>query len=280
MTMTAGAPPDMYTEEGQVWGFPIFKWDVMKEHNYNWWKQRLDIASNLYDIYRIDHILGFFRIWAIPLNSPSKEGRFIPEDQALWLAHGKELLSMMAANCPMLPIGEDLGLVPDAVRTCLAELGICGTKVPRWERNWDAGGYFIPAQEYNPISMTTVSTHDSETLGQWWSHYRDEAKAYADMKHWDCGPELTDTQRRYILWESHHSSSLFHINLLSEYLALFPELVWKDPQQERINIPGKVLPENWTYRTRQPLEKIVAHEGLRKGIEAIVHAPDPHSLFD
>ena len=73
---------------------------------------------------------------------------------------------------------------------------------------------------------------------------------YAISKGWDYTPELTVQHRIEILRESHHSSSLFHINLLQEYLALFPELVWPNPDDERINIPGTISDYNWSYRFR------------------------------
>ncbi len=68
--LSAGAPPDIYNVDGQNWGFPLFNWDKLKEQDYHWWKLRLDTASKLYDIYRLDHIMGFFRIWAIPDDIP------------------------------------------------------------------------------------------------------------------------------------------------------------------------------------------------------------------
>ena len=73
MELAAGAPPDMYSEEGQKWGFPLFNWEAMAQDNYRWWKKRLEVASQYYHIYRIDHIVGFFRIWAVPLMNPPKK---------------------------------------------------------------------------------------------------------------------------------------------------------------------------------------------------------------
>ena len=72
--------------------------------------------SRFYQIYRIDHIVGFFRIWAIPIGLQAKFGRFIPEDEKLWIDHGQRILLMMLKHCDMLPIGEDLGMVPPEVR--------------------------------------------------------------------------------------------------------------------------------------------------------------------
>lgn len=270
LTHVAGAPPDAFNEEGQVWGLPIFNWDVIKEENYNWWKKRISYASHFYDIYRIDHALGFFRIYAIPPGKSGKEGVYIPADKADWLPHGKEILSVISDFTSMLPIAEDLGDVPDSVRDTLTELGICGTRVIRWEKRWTDGQQYIDPLHYNPITMTTVSTHDSETLEQWWRDEPKEAKAYAHYKGWDFKPALTKAQRREILWDSHHSSSLFHVNLLGEYLALFPELVWENPDDERINVPGTLAPTNWTYRIRPTVEEILSHKGLAEEVKNLL----------
>lgn len=268
---SAGAPPDAYNPGGQYWGFPLFNWENVVQGNYSWWKRRLATAGHYYDLYRIDHVVGFFRIWAIPLNRPSKEGSFFPENPALWVPQGKEILLMMLASSPMLPIAEDLGTIPPSVRECLLELGICGTKVMRWELHYDKNkGSFIPIEDYPVISMTTVSTHDSETLQLWWQFCPKEAKDFAAFKGWTYSPDLTQQQRFEILHDAHHTPSLFHINLLQEYLAFFPELVWPNPLDERINIPGKILPTNWIYRFKPTLEEIVNHEELKQTMRKIL----------
>jgi len=267
LTLSAGAPPDKFTPDGQVWGLLIFRWNVMEDRDFDWWRNRLSYAANFYDIYRIDHILGFFRIWAIPHGQPGTVGKFIPDDKSSWLEHGTKILSVLVDRSPMLPIGEDLGAVPDTVRDCISDLGICGTRVIRWE---EKKGAFIDPEQYNPISMTTVSTHDSETLELWWKEDPAEAKSYAKYKGWEYGGSLTNDKRKEILYDSHHSSSLFHINLLGEYLALFPELVWENPQDERINVPGTVAPTNWTYRIRPSVEEILAHKPLAQEVKKLL----------
>lgn len=266
----AGSPPDAYSPQGQVWGLPIFRWDVMKKRNYDWWKRRLAYASNFYDIYRIDHILGFFRIYAMEPGQSAFEGKYIPENRDEWLDHGKEILSILCNYTQMLPIGEDLGDVPDHVREVISDLGICGTKVIRWERKKMGDHPFIDPMKYNPISMSTVSTHDSETLFLWWRDEPKEAKDYAKYKGWEYNPSLTKEKQREMLRESHHTESFFHINLLGEYLALFPELVWENPEDERINIPGTVSPKNWTYRIRPSIEELVSHQALAEEIKALL----------
>lgn len=80
MNGQAGAPPDDFCEEGQTWGFPTYNWDMMAKDGYNWWLQRLQKMSEYFDAYRIDHVLGFFRIWEVPLNAKSAlDGHFAPQ---------------------------------------------------------------------------------------------------------------------------------------------------------------------------------------------------------
>jgi len=269
-SLCAGAPPDAYSRQGQKWGFPIYDWKALANDNYSWWKMRLDVAGRFYHLYRLDHIIGFFRIWAIPPHRSAKAGFFIPENKEEWLPQGEKILTMMLKHSHMLPIGEDLGVDPQQVRPSMQRLGICGTKVVRWERHWEEDQSFIPLEEYSAESMTTVSTHDSETLQQWWKQQPQEAKVFAEFKDWDYNEDLNEEQRKTILKDSHHSGSLFHINLLQEYLALIPELVWPSINDERINVPGIISKKNWTYRFRPTVEQIVSNKDLRSHITDIL----------
>ncbi len=267
---SAGAPPDMFSENGQNWGFPIYDWTALAHQENRWWIDRLQWASRYYHIYRIDHIVGFFRIWAIPVGFQGKDGHFIPKNEDLWIDHGQRIMLMMLKACEMLPIGEDLGVVPPEVRACLSALGICGTRVMRWERKWKENGQFISPQNYPIDSMTTVSTHDSQTLQQWWKSNPEEALIFARFKGWSYQPLLSRDHHREILWDSHHSGSLFHINLLSEYLTLIPGLTWPNPEDERINIPGILSPHNWSYRLRPSLEELAQQETLRHLMQELI----------
>jgi len=268
--LAAGAPPDFYNPLGQKWGFPLFDWDAMRHSGFTWWKRRLQVVENFFHIYRIDHVVGFFRIWAIPAGKKPTEGFFVPSDSSLWPGQGREILEMMIDASPLLPIAEDLGTIPPFVRPILKELGICSTKVVRWERRWQGDKSYIPYSEYEPFSMTTVSTPDSDTLQLWWKKYPDESIPFAHFKKWTYQPRLSSEQQLEILRDAHHTPSYFHINLLQEYLALFPELVWPDPEDERINIPGTLLPTNWTYRFRPFIEDIITHKPLAEAFHKIL----------
>ena len=79
MDLQAGAPPDDFAAVGQNWGFPTYNWKKMQEDGFAWWKQRFEQMSNYFDAFRIDHILGFFRIWSIPANAEQGiMGHFVP----------------------------------------------------------------------------------------------------------------------------------------------------------------------------------------------------------
>lgn len=260
----AGAPPDPYNSEGQNWNLPLFNWDAMRKNDFSWWKQRLGYAQEFYDLFRLDHILGFFRFFAIPFGRPSKEGRFIPQDQSVAIQQAEEILKTLISFTSMLPIGEDLGAEPKYVRPYLKQWGICGTKIMRWEKAWKADQSSLPPEEYEPLSLCSVSTHDSEPLSLFWKECPEEAKVLCEEKGWPYNPLLTFAQREQLLKECHESQSLFHINLLQEYLAFFPELTHRDPREERINIPGKILDTNWTYRFIPSIEELQLHEPLKQ----------------
>lgn len=270
LTLAAGAPPDLYNTLGQKWGFPLFRWDNDRAQHFRWWRRRLNALTPLFHLYRLDHVVGFFRIWGIPEGKKAKEGFFVPSERPLWLPQGRELLSLFLDTSPLLPIAEDLGTIPEEVGPTLREFGIPGTKVIRWERRWDTDKSYIPYQDYEPLSLTTLSTPDSEPLSLWWQNCPEEAIPFAHFKQWDYRPTLNSAERKELLFDAHHTASLFHINLLSEYLSLFPELSWETPAQERINIPGTLLPTNWTYRFRPTLEELLAHSGLREAVSEIV----------
>jgi 4-alpha-glucanotransferase len=271
LNYSAGAPPDYYSKVGQNWGFPLYNYEALEKDQFQFWKQRLNCASRFYHIYRIDHIVGFFRIWGIPQGKEAKDGIFIPEDPSEWAPQGEKLLKLMIENASMLPIGEDLGIIPKEAKQTMRLLGIPGTKVIYWERRWKTDRSFIPFANYPANSLTTLSTHDSEPFPIWWETHPEDAKAFAAFRGWTYTPVLQKEQLFDILKASHQTSSLFHINLLQEYLNLTPELTWGRLGDERINIPGTVSPANWTYRYKYPIEEMAANQELSLKLRALLN---------
>ncbi|WP_100934719.1 4-alpha-glucanotransferase [Candidatus Chlamydia corallus] len=264
---SVGAPPDLYNSEGQNWHLPIYNFSRLAQDDYIWWKERLRYAQNFYSLYRLDHIVGFFRLW---IWDSLGNGKFIPENPKDYIKQGTSILSAMLRSSSMLPIGEDLGILPEDVKTTLTHLGICGTRIPRWERNWQSDCAFIPLKDYNPLSVTTLSTHDSDTFAQWWLNSPQEAKQFATFLNLPFEPSLTPETQTDILRLSHQSASIFHINLFNDYLALCPDLVSKNLQRERINTPGTISKKNWSYRILPALEDLFAHKKFNGYIDKIL----------
>ena len=140
----------------------------------------------------------------------------------------------------------------------------------RWERRWNEDGAFINPKKYSPCSLTTVSTHDSETLAEWWENDPKSVSLFCRSNNRPYNPVLGQDDRLFVLRESHKSGSLFHINLLGEYLAIFDDLVYNQKDMERINIPGEVNERNWRLRTRPYLEEIIQHPGLKSAMKALL----------
>ena len=267
----AGAPPDMYSEAGQAWGFPTYNWEAMAAEDHAWWRARLRQAQRYYDLYRIDHVVGFFRIWTLPAwAKDGRDGRFVPEDEASWGEHGRRILRMMLDATTMLPVAEDLGTIPKVCRDTLRAMGICGMKVQRWERRWDGDrGYILPA-DYPPLSVATLATHDSETLADWWRAYpSDSALLWRTLGHDGPWPsELSShTHREVIRWFA-NAGSLFVIYLLQDLLQPFG-LLPGDPGAHRINIPGTVNDVNWRWRCPVTVEALM-EPGLASEIRDMI----------
>lgn len=252
--LNAGAPPDYYSEEGQNWGLPLYNWAKHKADGYTWWKKRLAYQQNFFDLYRIDHVLGLFRIWSIPDGKSGKEGEYVPSNEKQWKNHGTNLLKMMLENSTMLPIAEDLGTVPKMVRQTLEDLGIPGYKVMIMEQK-------IPPQVFSPISLLATSTHDSPTLqGQWENMHIDEKKNFCFSTainiedHQSFDDESHETILRKLMLGT---SSMFIILPLHDIIGKIPGVIGDNPAEERINTPGTMGTHNWSYRFPKLTDKKV-----------------------
>ena len=198
MEWSGGAPAegnfaeDPFTARwGQNWGIPLYRWDVMEHDGFAWWNRRIRKLAEVFSMYRIDHVLGFYRIYAFPW-MPERNPEFLPlsEDEAAarcggrrpgfrprgdWtesdrranLAQGDDLLRQLLKAAPgVRVVGEDLGCVPDYVRPDLSYLRIAGFKIPHWEI--DEHQQIVRGDTYNPCSFATYATHDFPPLCTDW----------------------------------------------------------------------------------------------------------------
>src|SRR4029077_19506581 len=151
---------------GQDWGMPVYRWDALAAEDYRWLRERARRSADLYDGYRVDHLVGFYRTYG--RMKEGGEGVFSPDDEPAQRALGETVLDLFRAAGAEI-IAEDLGTVPDFVRASLARLGIPGYRVFRWERHWHTDGQpFRDPSEYPPNSVAVSGTHDPEPLVVWW----------------------------------------------------------------------------------------------------------------
>ena len=170
----AGAPPDMYAARGQRWGMPTYNWENIAKDNYRYVKEKLKYAQEFYNILRIDHVVGLFRIWSIPYadlpENQGLHGSFDPLDEHLWCEHGRKILSTIVQNTKMLLCAEDLGVIPKCCTDTLLEFGIAGNDVQRWVKDWNTRHDFLLPQEYRQLAVAMLSTHDTTNWKAWWQY--------------------------------------------------------------------------------------------------------------
>ena len=164
---TVGVPPDAFSDTGQDWGLPPWRWEVMARNDFAWMRRRARRNAQLFDGFRLDHLVGLYRTYIRPTD-PSVKPFFAPPDEPTQLALGEHLVRLYLQSGAEI-IAEDLGTVPDMVRQSLLRLNVPGFKVFRWERDWKApGSPYIDPLTYPETSVATTGTHDTEPLVCWW----------------------------------------------------------------------------------------------------------------
>jgi 4-alpha-glucanotransferase len=256
---TIGVPPDAFSETGQDWGLPPWRWEVMAETGFEWMHRRARRTAQLFDGFRLDHLVGLYRTYVRPLDK-SLTPFFVPSDESTQTRLGETLVAIYRATDGEV-IAEDLGVIPEFVRESLRRLQLPGFKVLRWERRWSERGQpFIDPSSYDERSVATTGTHDTEPLASWW-----ESLSAADQKQILTMPSVqrhlaTDpTPRDAILRALLESPSRLTIIPIQDLFG------WRD----RINTPAKVGEENWTWIMPWPVDRLHEVDEARSRAEAL-----------
>lgn len=250
---TVGVPPDAFSETGQDWGLPPWRWDVMQGTGFNWMRARARRTAALFDGVRIDHLVGLYRIYVRPLDA-ARPKVFDPPDEPSQSVLGAKILNIYLAS-GLEVVAEDLGTVPDFVRWSMARLGVPGFKVMRWERAWkEAGQRFLDPGEYPEASVALSGTHDTEPLAQWWRELSD-----ADRAAFVALPSLS------ALRQGDGAASESFVpdvrDAVLRALAAAASRYVMVPLQDvfgwdvRINTPATVNDGNWTWKVTQPVDR-------------------------
>jgi 4-alpha-glucanotransferase len=263
---TVGVPPDAFSATGQEWGLPVYRWDRMAAQGDGWLKQRARRTARLFDGYRIDHLVGFYRTYSRPLGEP--DGAFDPPDQPAQIAQGERLMGLFIASGARI-IAEDLGSVPDFVRGSITRLGLPGYRVLRWEREWEEPGQpFRDPATYPALAVVTTGTHDTDPNAPWWDAADPaERAAFAALRPIaqalggadPAAAPFTAALRDAIVEMLYRSPA----NLL--LIPLQDVFGWPD----RVNTPATVGAENWSWRLPWPVERLLEEPSARERAAAL-----------
>lgn len=231
----AGAPGDAFAPEGQIWGNPTYRWDVLRDQGYGWWLCRFSRALAVYDYVRLDHFIGFSSYFSAPEGKSASEGSYS-------FGPGAELFQAAREQFGLLPfIAEDLGVITPAVRALVAETGIPGMDVVQFNDNDVREGYAA-----KPETVVYAGTHDNQTLLGWvqsrFGAEGDEAR------------ELADKIAKSVLAQDNDLA----VVQLQDVLGL--------DDDARMNVPG-VAEGNWTWQA-SAADLAAASERLRDFVAA------------
>ena len=233
-TMVAGVPPDGFTEDGQLWGNPLYRWDTLKQNGYSWWLSRLAAAEKLYDMIRLDHFRGFESYWAVPYGEETaRNGHWVKGPDM-------DFLGTVKRQFPHLPmIAEDLGYLTPEVLQMRDNSGFPGMKVLEFAFDSREPSDYLP-HSYPHNTVCYTGTHDNMTCRQWLETASDEAIDYA-------AEYMHLTQEEGYVWgmirTAFSSVADLCIIQMQDYLELGADA--------RMNCPGTQSASNWTWRAHE-----------------------------
>ncbi|MCU0511801.1 MAG: 4-alpha-glucanotransferase [Anaerolineae bacterium] len=231
-TVVAGVPPDYFSENGQYWGNPLYRWDRMQAAGYAWWIARVKATLSLVDYIRIDHFRGFEAYWRVPVNpqQTAKVGEWIP-------GPAQDFFHALQAACGDLPIiAEDLGVITAGVEALRDGFGLPGMKVLQFAWS-DPTNAFLPHNQ--PVNCVVYTgTHDNNTTIGWWLNPEEVTPEMRQFVQEYLGKEVYE-----INWE------LMRVAMRSAaHTAIFPmQDVLNLGAAARMNTPG-VQGGNWGWR--------------------------------
>ena len=170
MTVVAGVPPDYFSETGQRWGNPHYRWDVMQANGFQWWLDRMRTQNAMFDMVRIDHFRGLEAAWEIPAHEPTAiHGTWIK-------APGGALLQAIVNQLPTVTlVAEDLGIITPEVDALRASFNLPGMKILQFAFDGSPDNPYLPAA-IPENSVVYTGTHDNDTTLGWFTSLSDEQK--------------------------------------------------------------------------------------------------------
>lgn len=247
-TVVAGVPPDYFSPTGQLWGNPLYRWDVHTEQDYTWWLDRLKSVLNLVDIVRLDHFRGFAGYWEIP-------GDALTAEHGRWVSGpGKDIFIAIRQLIGELPIiAEDLGVITQDVVELRESLGLPGMRILQFGFEGGPEDPFLP-HHYLENCVVYTGTHDNDTALGWYERVSEEARHFCRRYLASDGNDISWDFIR-ACWSS---VAVIAIAPMQDFLNL--------DNDSRMNYPGNPS-GNWSWRMKSD----VIREELRIRIEELNH---------
>lgn len=248
----AGVPPDAFSDDGQLWGNPLYDWDVMEKKDFSWWRARIETASKLYDAIRIDHFIGIVRYYAIPAGA--KNGMV---GEFHW-GPGKKLTDVIIESAGKTKIvAEDLGVIIDEVRKLKAEAGFPGMKVIEFGFDSDEYNDYLP-HNYEPNSIVYAGTHDNETLAGYLGNISGYTKEHLmDYLAIRDEEEYRECAQDRVIRMAYGSVSSVAILQMQDVLGLGNEARTNEPSTLGDNWKWRLMPGQVTEEHKEYLKTLV-----------------------
>jgi 4-alpha-glucanotransferase len=237
----AGVPPDYFSETGQLWGNPIYQWELMRTRGYDWWIRRIRAAFELFDLVRVDHFRGFEAYWEVPGDAPTAvTGRWVP-------GPGADFFERITDTLGPLPIvAENLGVITPAVEALRERFGYPGMSILQFAFGTDGQANTFLPHTYQRRQVVYTGTHDNDTTIGWW-----ESTGAGDSTR---TPEDVAREKRYALRYLAADGQEMNWTLIRAALASVADLALIPIQdllglgsESRMNLPGRES-GNWAFR--------------------------------
>ena len=227
----AGCPPDSFNEDGQLWGNPLYRWDLHKQDGYSWWIQRMAAAGTRYDVVRIDHFRGLESYWAVPYGDPTARG-------GKWIeGPGMDFVNALRKGLPHVEmIAEDLGFMTQEVKDLRDASGYPGMKVLQFAFDSREPSDYLP-HTYTANTVCYTGTHDNMTTRQWFDSLEPAAAEYA--KEYMCLNE-----QEGIVWGVIRTA----MASVSDWCVVPMQDLLNLDGAGRMNFPGTRTGDNWVWR--------------------------------
>ncbi len=257
----AGVPPDYFSRTGQLWGNPVYRWDVLKEKKYDWWIRRIERSLKLYDIIRIDHFRGFVGYWEVPAaRKTAIRGKWKK-------APAYDFFNHLKKNFHRLPIiAEDLGFITPKVRDVMNHFGIPGMKVLLFAFGRDDPNHPYLPHNYEKNCVVYTGTHDNNTVRGWFesevkSREKKRVFRYLDL----------EVKKQEIHWEFVKLAMMSRANTaiipMQDILGLGGGARMNLPATKKGNWKWRLLPEQVTSPLVEKLLEITEISGRAKKLK-------------